>query len=96
MGGVSERMIRTARSASSGLLEDHSTAYLDDEALRTLPQKLKILWTPVPLPTITSIQSEPDAPEYIKSPEIVLLSPGTFLWSTQVKGGARTVQYLPD
>lgn len=43
MGGVSERMIRTARSASSGLLEDHSTAYLDDEALRTLPQKLKIL-----------------------------------------------------
>ena len=82
MGGVWERMIRSARAVLGGLVEECRQARLDDELLRTLLCEVETIVNSRPL---TSFNMSPDDPHPIspmtlltQKSSVVLSPPGAF------------------
>ena len=101
MGGVWERMIRSARTVLNGLVQECREARLDDELLRTLLCEVEAIVNSRPL---TSFNMSPDEPHPL-SPmnlltqkcSVVLSPPGAFQrGDIYCRRRWRRVQYLAD
>ena len=101
MGGVWERMIRSARAVLNGLVEECRDARLDDELFRTLLCEVEAILNSRPL---SSFNMSPDDPHPLspanlltQKSSVVLPPPGAFQrGDIYCRRRWRRVQYLAD
>ena len=98
MGGVWERMIRTARAVLSGLLDQHGHQ-LDDDLLHTLMVEVECVVNSRPLTNVDSDTMEPLTPSQLLTlkSKVVYPPPGIFVKEDlYCRKRWRRVQYLAD